>query len=219
MVSGPARAATRCAPSAADHGWSSLPRLLSVTLTLSLATFFTQFVHPLAEPWTIMQTPTYPTVPLPVRQELGAASLLLSTILLMGSLFLLLRADRGLPRGGVTVLVGLNALAMSVFQDQYHLLPGIVVAAVLADGLVAWLRPSRARLAAVRIVAVVIPLLLVGGYLAMVMLQEQLLWSVHLWVGSLVLASLAGWAMSHAMLPTGHERAAVATAYPVDQAA
>jgi hypothetical protein len=193
LVSGPYRAARLRPSHPTRRRWgAALPRLISLALTLSLATFFTQFVHPLTEPWTIMPGLKYPQVPLAVRQELGAASILVSAALLMGSLLLLLRDEQPIPPGGITFLIGLNALAMSVFQDQYYLLPGLVLAGGAADLLVIWLRPSARRLRAVRIVAIAIPLLYYGSYFATVIARDQLDWSIHLWGGALVLAGLVG---------------------------
>ena len=65
-------------------------------------------------------------------------------VLLLGLVFLIMWRWT-LPPGSLTLLFGLNAVAMSVFNDQYSLIAPLAVAGVCGDGLLNSLRPSLAR--------------------------------------------------------------------------
>src|SRR2546422_9630248 len=67
-----------------------------------------------------------------VRQALGAAAIIVQAALLIGILLLGLRG-RTLPVGSLTLIIGLNAVLLSVIQDQYRLIPGAIVAGGLGD--------------------------------------------------------------------------------------
>lgn len=197
MVTGPYRAALRQAPPRA--GWATLPAVLSLAILLALLTFFTQFVHPLAEPWTMAPFPKYTTVPGPVRQELGTAGILVSAALLAGSLATLLRLPQHLPPGSITILLALPALALATQQDQYRFLPGILLVGIIADG-AWWGLPSAAdRRWARRLLVAGTPVLVAASIFGTLLTQGHLSWSLHMWGGNLVLAGIVGWLLSQAL--------------------
>ena len=100
------------------------------------------------------------------------------------------RAER--RRHGVPHFSGGYPLALVV---------GAGVGGVSLDVLYAWLRPTTTRLAAWRLFAFAGPAAFYLFYFLALMSTEGIAWSVHLWVGSIVLAGIAGWLLSYLLLP------------------
>jgi hypothetical protein len=172
--------------------------LLALTSTLSALTFFTEYAHPL------VYAAAGRGHPYGGAEGLGVASVLLQTALLMAIVLLTARIG-ALPRGGLTLIVTLNAAAMGVlnFSGDYPLalVAGAGVAGLLVDTLYARLHPSAATPTAWRLFAFALPATFYLCYFLALMLTEGIAWSVHLWVGSIMLAGIAGWLLSYLLLP------------------
>jgi len=197
IASGPVRAAWR--RSEPGLGWAAQgPMLLALTSTLSVLTFFTEYAHPL------IYVAAGRGHPHGGAEGLGVASVLLQTALLMAIVLLTARIGT-LPRGGLTLIVTLNAAAMGFlnFSGDYPLalVVGAGVAGLLGDTLYALLHPSAAAPSAWRLFAFALPATFYLCYFLALMLTEGIAWSVHLWVGSIVLAGIAGWLLSYLLLP------------------
>ena len=197
IASGPVRAAWR--RSEPVLGWAAQgPMLLALTSTLSVLTFFTEYAHPL------VYAAAGRGHPHGGAEGLGVASVLLQTALLMAIVLLTARIGT-LPRGGLTLIVTLNAAAMGFlnFSGDYPLalVVGAGVAGLLGDTLYARLHPSAAAPSAWRLFAFALPATFYLCYFLALMLTEGIAWSVHLWVGSIVLAGIAGWLLSYLLLP------------------
>ncbi len=197
IASGPVRAAWR--RSEPVSGWATQgPMLLALTSTLSVLTFFTEYAHPL------VYAAAGRGHPYGGAEGLGVASVLLQTALLMAIVLLTARIG-ALPRGGLTLIVTLNAAAMGVlnFSGDYPLalVVGAGVAGLLVDALYARLHPSAATPTAWRLFAFALPATFYLCYFLALMLTEGIAWSVHLWVGSIMLAGIAGWLLSYLLLP------------------
>jgi len=196
MASGPLRAGLQ-RPS--DRWRDKLAIALSMTFVVSNLTFFTQIAHPVANLWASGYAPMSEE-----GRELGITGLLLTAVILTAPLLFLLRWNR-LPSGGVTILVGLNTVAMGFLFDRGAYPRGVVLAmivgAVLADLLRVWLRPSVASPRAFRVFAVAQPVLLYAAYFAALGATSGLGWSTHLWLGVVVFAGVIGWLISYLVLP------------------
>jgi hypothetical protein len=204
IVSGPVRAAWQRPE--LTSGWVAQgPMLLALTSMLSILTFFTKYAHPLA------YAAAGAGHPHGGSEGLGIASILLQTGVLMGMIQLAVRFGT-LPRGALTVIVTLNAAAMGClnFSGDYPLalVVGAGVGALSVDVLYAWLRPTVTRLAAWRLFAFAAPAAFYLWYFLALMLTDGVAWSVHLWVGSIVLAGIAGWLLSYLLLPPRSSEAA-----------
>ncbi len=111
MASGPLRAAWR-RPDRRSGRWSRvLPALLSLTFLLSLITFFTQIAHPISNLWGHGSAPTSHALASSVSEH-GVTSILLEAVILTGVVLLAVRRFT-LPFGALTVMIGLNGLAMA----------------------------------------------------------------------------------------------------------
>jgi len=217
-LSGPLRAAWRRRESVGTSSWRQLgPAIVSLTFTLSLLTFFTEYASPLVNPW-----PIYPTsvlagngtiIPTSVLEGtgpvLGITDILLQTGLLMGFVLLALRRFR-LPMGVFTFIFTLNAGLMMAAFNQYvvlFLLPCAGLSGLAADLLYQRLQPSEDRPESVRLFAFAVPAMLYLLYFLNLMIvgpiffQSGITWSVHFWVGSFVMAGIVGFLLSYVMIP------------------
>ena len=120
----------------------------------------------------------------------------------MGMIFLLIRRWR-LPLGALTLIFSLNGCLMSVLDDQYTLIPVMLLAGIVADLLLWLLRPSATRPAALRLFAFLVPFVLYLLYFLALMLTETITitWSIHLWLGSCVMAGMVSLLLSYLLVP------------------
>lgn len=198
VVTGPLRAARQQPTPALCTLHDQLPMLLSLTFTLSLLTFFTQFAHPMANAWGVGN------IRAPVEQELGVTSILLDTALLMGVILFALRQWRLAP-GALTLLFALNAGLMGfVFDQGPYPLPHLAVrmaTGALADLLLVWWQPTPSRPRAWHGFAFAVPTALYLFYFGMAHLVTGIAWTVHLWAGVAVLAGTVGFLLSFLVAP------------------
>ncbi len=200
VVSGPLRAAW--ARPGRRIGLGALgPALLSTALLLSAFTFFLMFAHPVA---VMIGGRGHLYFATEVGQMAGLLGLMITAGLLVGHAYLLfLRWE--VPPGGLTLVWGLNTLAMTglIYEDatQLWLGGGLIGATLLADGLARLLRPSTARPLALRTWGFAAPVLLYAAYWAALLATDGTRWAVHLWAGSVVLGGLTGWVLSFLVVP------------------
>lgn len=131
---------------------------------------------------------------------LGIGSILLQTIVLMGTIFFVLRRWP-LPFGSLTLLLTLNGILMSVLKDQYVLVPAFVLAGLAGDLFLWRLKSAPERKRALRLFDFIVPTVLYGGYFLTVALTAGIGWPVHLWTGSIVLAGVAGFLVTFLVAP------------------
>ena len=207
IASGPLRSAWRRAD--ADHQpvmpWAAV---LSLTVVLSVITFFLQIAHPLVNPQASGSAPDLRTFFF-YRQALGVSGVIIQTAVLMA--FVLLAARRFvLPFGALTAILGLNALALSFLGRQVvglggglSLVPAALVAGLVADTLYAALRASRLRNSQLgfRLFAFGVPVVFSLIYFLTLVATTGIWWSIHLWLGSVVLAGITGWLLSYVAIP------------------
>ncbi len=203
IISGPFRAGWRRGSDqhAPDPGWIALlPQLLSLTFMWSAWSFLTQFAHPLVDPWAAAgYRPPGPRGLTLLRMSLGIAGVLLQTGLMMGVVLCAVRRWT-LPLGSLALVFGLNAAFMSLMHDQYHLIPGAVLAGLGADLLIRWLKPSIERSGSLRLFALAVPMVYYALYYVALIVTHGLEWSVHVWTGSIVLSGIVGLLLSYVLL-------------------
>jgi hypothetical protein len=192
IVSGPLRAAWG-RPGRAI-GW---PAIASATLTLTVLTFFGQFDHPFTSQWSALPQPIVPPEP---AEELGVLGIVFQTALLMSVVLLLVRRF-SLPPGALTFVMGVNAVFVTLISGADPIIVIGVAGGVVADVAYALLRPSAARLTAVRVFAFVVPTVLYALYFWGLIRADGVWWPVHLWAGAPVVAGLTGWLVSLVAVP------------------
>jgi hypothetical protein len=199
MVSGPLRAgwqrrAANKPPSLARQ-W---PMLLSLAFLLSTLTFFTQEANPIAS----FAGETRPSTAVTLTTELGVIGMLFTAALIIGAVLPLV-AHWHLAPGALTLIFTVNAVLMGFQNGPYpalHVL-SMVLAGLVADGLLAWLRPSAQRLPALRLFAFLAPSLTLTLYFAAAQLTTGIWWSVHVWTGVVVMSGMAGLLLSLLFTP------------------
>jgi hypothetical protein len=189
MVSGPFVAATR---RGADGGLRArLPAVISLTFLFGTFTFFSLFAGPYSS---VIGTGPRPNEPTLVRAVLG---MYLFSALLVGCALVALR--RGvLPVGALTVMLGLNAVAMILMRGhaplevQVTFMLVAIAAGAIGDVLLWRLRPSDSRPLQLHLFAFALPAVYLAVYLAVVVLRVGSAWTVHELAGMVTLCGIVG---------------------------
>jgi hypothetical protein len=196
VVSGPFRAAWH--RSYAGSTWSLiplLPMLLSLAFMLSVVTVIAQIAHPFVFLW-----PSYPQQDSYDKQVLAVVSIALQSIILM--IFVLLSVRRWtLPFGAFTLIFTLNITLLSFMQDHYFLILVAALAGLITDLLIWRLKPSVTQPGALRLFAFAVPTVLYLLYFLALTLTTGVNWTIHLWLGSTVVAGITGYALSYLLVP------------------
>jgi len=200
IVTGPLRSLWN-APGRTANWHTVGPALLSTSLLISVFTFFMLFSHPVTQ---VVAGRLHRHFSNDVGTVAGMLGLIATATLLIGPVLLLLRRWR-LPLGSLTLIWGLNTLAMTIIdyeqRDQLWMGGAMIAGAILCDLLLLWLRPNADRPSHLRVFAFAAPVLLFGAYFASLMATEGTLWSVHLWSGSIFLTGIAGLLLSYLIAP------------------
>jgi hypothetical protein len=169
---------------------------MSAALTLSAVTFVTQFANPFIDVWSA-RGGRAPAVTWWVAESTGITAILLQGAILVAFVLLLLRRFT-LRAGSLTLLCTLNGALVALVKLNFPLLPAMVGTGLLADGLVAALRPSVAPEHARRlsIVAAAVPAAYVASYGLAVAATYGTWWPPGLWAGTALIAALLGFLMA-----------------------
>ena len=197
-ASGPLRSAwLRSATQGTENLVQLLPMLVSLSYILSLLAFFTQYANPIVNSWADKQTAQ-------PQQALGIASILLQTAIVMGVALLAIRRWR-LPFGSFTIILTITFVLVSVLANP---IPPLLLVAVLAvinglliDALNLALKPAAERELALRLFAFLAPVVTELIYFFAVQMLHGIVWVVHLWAGSIVLAGVVGLFLSYLLVP------------------
>jgi hypothetical protein len=208
IASGPLRAAWRRLPEGKQRETAGLPTLLSLALTVSVLTFFTEYASPFSLPWparwfdaSTLGAPegANSVAAMALGQMLGVASILLQTVLLVGAVILLVRRWEP-PLGAVTLVLTLE-VGLAVLPHGYYLfVPGAVITGVASDALLRLSKPGQ-RAGALRIFAFGAPVMLFGLYFLALFLGGGIVWPIELWAGSVALSGAAGLLLSYLAVP------------------
>jgi hypothetical protein len=193
MVTGPLRASW----SGETRGGlrDQLPAVLSLTALFSLFTFFSQFAGPYAG--IIGQGPR----PSGSTLEKTLLGMYLFSGLTVGFALVALR-NRTLPPGALTVMLGVNGIAMILMRGHtaanlQALFVGVAVVAGIAGDVIVWrLEPTAERVNATRAFAFLLPVAYFTIYLAAVVVFLGSGWTIHSLTGTVLLSGLIGLLLS-----------------------
>jgi hypothetical protein len=204
IASGPIRAAWK-RPVSGLAGW--LPPVLALAYLLAMFQFFTFFANPFAA--------TYAANAYRSRGQFSGSYgiyFMFETALIMGLIFLAMKRWT-LPFGSLTLILTFAMTLITLVMDRrlstgpLPLIITALVAGLLADGLVQWLKPGPERPAALRLFAIAIPVILFGLYfLTLQLFGGGIWWSVTAWVGILVQVGVVGLLMSYISVLKVEER-------------
>lgn len=134
----------------------------------------------------------FETRPSWLTERAGASAILFQSALMMGMILLLVRRWR-LPFGAITLIVGLTALLLATNSDLYSYVPGTVIAAIIADVLLQVLKPTVETPGRFYLFAFLVPTIFYTIYFITIALTTAgIAWTVHLWLGAIVLAGVVG---------------------------
>jgi hypothetical protein len=207
FITGPLRAAWVRLPVEARPSWAArLPALLSLFMVLAMLTFFTQFAHFTTYPALLVDHPADSTFLAIYFPDLyGTTSALIPAAVIMGMVLLGLRRW-DLPRGFLTLLLMANTAMMWVMKfnragDYWALLVAAFAAGLVADLLLAWLKPSAARLWGLRMFAFSVPFTLILFNHLVLIATAGMWWTIHMWMGVPFMAGVAGLLLSFVAYP------------------
>lgn len=181
ILAGPFRAAWARVP-ADGATWRTLtPAIVSILFVQSICMGITTQMHPFA---VVLAGRTDV-----IAHVLGVASVIIQSALFMGPILLMARRW-ALPFGTVTFLFAANTLLLSFMHQQWPWLAVAVVAGLAADGLLRLLRVTPARRGALRLFAILTPIILFGLYFGVIAATGGLAWSVHLTTGAVSLGAV-----------------------------
>lgn len=182
VFTGPLRAAWA---RSGGRGWRELgPSILAVTMVFALAAFFTSYANPMIQVHAM-------NFGRGETQDLGVIAVLWQAALLAGASLILVSRWR-LPFGAFTLMFALHALLMTLLNDFFALIPGALIAGLIADVLVLLLRPSLTRPNAFYVFAYAVPAIHYALYFATLEIVIRVTWSVHVWTGAIFLAGMTG---------------------------
>ncbi|MEP7003722.1 MAG: hypothetical protein ABI888_04210 [Chloroflexota bacterium] len=201
MGTGPLRADLQRGDRSRSLG-GRFPMVLSLGNFVSLLTFFTLYADPYA--------PLLGARFSDLREDTmfhGLLTMFLFSALISGMLLVMLRRTV-LPVGTLTLVLGLNAVAMNFMHSrgpleiQLTLIGVALFTGVIADLLIAVLRPSAARPLALRLVAALIPAVFWTLYFPAVAIHRgPLAWSFTFISGGIVVCAVIGLLQSYVAIP------------------
>jgi Tol biopolymer transport system component len=125
------------------------------------------------------------------RENIGVTSVLLQSVLMAGVVLLLARRWM-LPFGSLTLIFTLNALLMAVLNDHYILVVPALLAGLVSDLLLGYLKPSVGAGLRYYGFAFAFPVVYYALFFITVQITRGIDWSVHLWLGAVVISGIIG---------------------------
>lgn len=174
-------------------GVAVLPAVVSAGLVLTVIVLFGGFLNP------IMRL-DFAFGADGAGRAMAVSSIVLFPLALLCTGLVLCRRF-ALPLGGLTVCFGIPGIASGVAGHTLALVPAVVVAGVVADGLVAVWSPRPGATRAVRGFGTLVPLSFAASYVLLLQRSAGVPWSVHVWAGTVVMAGLAGLLVTYVVDP------------------
>ncbi|MEO8397809.1 MAG: hypothetical protein ABI700_32755 [Chloroflexota bacterium] len=202
IMSGPLRSAwqrVNVAPT-----WATLlPVVIVLLLIICVLTFFTQFANQFSH--AVGYVGRFPPGDHNLYDIVGIATVLFPATIVMGVLLFGLRRWT-LPFGAITLILTVNALGMMLMEwrdyDSYpFLLAAPLIAGLVGDGLLRWLKPSTDNRFGLRVFAFAVPFVLETTYFVLLITQKGIWWVVHMWLGVSFFAAVIGVFLSYLTLP------------------
>ena len=196
IVSGPLRAAL-ARPNQRPTWREIAPALVATAALISVFTFFMMFEHPLHS--TVAGTGQREFYS-DVGQVAGVTGLMITAALLMGPVLLILRRWH-LPPGSLTLIWGINTVAMLIINYERVESMWMAAAMLVAAALVDWLRfkwdIGPTNLTKLHLFAFLAPTLFFAAYFGALLALRGASWSIHLIGGAIVLPGITGWLLSY----------------------
>jgi Tol biopolymer transport system component len=128
-------------------------------------------------------------------QDAGVTAILVQSALMAGVVILMARRW-SLPFGAFTLILTVSTLFITVMSDLFVLVPGAIIAGLVADILARWLKPSGEDRNGLYLFAFLVPTIYYALYMLSVQLVFGVGWSIHVWTGAIFLAGMVGLLLS-----------------------
>jgi len=204
ILAGPLRSAFSRRDPLTLKGVQQLPMILSLTFTITMIDIVTQFMQPYIFLFAAHNQDLFAATPSAIDPTLSKAAGVMGFIIqsMILSVFILLAARRWrLLPGTFTFLFTVDIAVISLITGGFDLLPSAVIAGVLIDALFQVLRPYNGNTIAMRLFAFGFPVVLYGCYFVNLLIFQGIVWTIHLWLGTIFLAGVVGWALSYLLIP------------------
>ncbi|TMD58125.1 MAG: hypothetical protein E6I91_21755 [Chloroflexi bacterium] len=196
IAAGPFRAAWRRSIDPARRTWlTQLTIPISLLLLLSVFSLTTQTAQPL--------TVLAPTTVLKVQgteQSFAVLGIVFQSMILIMLILLAVRRWH-MPVGSFTLVLTLNAIALSFMHSTFIVIPIAAVAGSMIDLVYHFLQPSAEQVDQFRLFAATVPMMIYVVYFLVLWITMGIVWSVHLSAGSIIVSGIAGWLISYVMIP------------------
>ncbi len=189
----------------AQTGWRTLyPAIVSALITMALLTMFTQFANVMSQP-EMFAGRRAPAGNSFFWDAVLAASVLIPTVIIMGTVLLLLRRWT-LPVGAITFVLTVHAAMMLWLRirqtgEFWPILLGAFLTGVVGDVMVLRWRPSVHNVGALRFFAFSLPLLYFLLFFIILLTTSGVWWSIHMWLGVTFMAGITGLGLSYLVAP------------------
>jgi hypothetical protein len=196
IASGPVRAAwLRPESDGGSTTWPAfLPAALSVVAMVGLVAFALHIANLFVDPW-----PRFPYGRADLiwyGPNIGVASAIVQTGVLMTPILLLLRRWRELPAGTLTLVIGGATAGLTFLHDQGELVGAPILAGFLADLVLLAVRPGAPGAWRLPAVGFLVPVAIFVAYFVVLDATGPVAWSAHLIGGTVVLAGGTGFALA-----------------------
>jgi hypothetical protein len=135
-----------------------------------------------------------------IIQVAGISGIILQTAILLTFVFLLVRRWR-VPFGSFTLLFTLNIIAQSFLENQFWLIIAAFLGGLTADLLYLFLKPTPKKVLNLRLFAYLAPAFLYIYYFAVLYFTSGIWWTIHFWMGAIVIVGIEGVLLSYLLVP------------------
>jgi hypothetical protein len=196
IASGPVRAAwLRPTGGGSSATWPAfLPAALSVVAIVGLMAFALHIANLFVDAW-----PRFPYGRADLTwygPNIGVASAIVQTGVLMTPILLLLRRWPDLPAGTLTLVVGGATAGLTFLHDQGELVGAPILAGFLADLVLLAVRPGGPGAWRLPAVGFLLPVAVFVAYFVVLDATGPVAWSAHLIGGTIVLAGGTGFVLA-----------------------
>jgi hypothetical protein len=204
MMSGPLRSAWLSVGDQEHRGWRLAPAMVSLAAVMSIFTFFAQFSNLVTHAHNLAGQRPGAADPF-VWQTASVSYVLIPAAIISAFILFAIRRWR-LPMGTFTLLLTVNAALMYWLSEHYSgenwpVLIGVFGAGVLADVLYAALRPTPERLREFRTFAFAVMFIYVLAIFMPIIAFSGMWWTIHMWLGTPIVAGIIGLALSLLAVP------------------
>jgi hypothetical protein len=186
-------------------GWRALyPAIVSALITMALLTMYTEFSNVMTCPEMFAGT-RGPLSNSDAWNTTLISSLLIPTVIIMGTMLLLLHRWV-LPFCAMQFMLSIHAAMMfwmriGFIGDHWPVLLGAIVTGLAGVGILLWLKPSKRNVGALRFFAFSVPLVYFLLFFTILLSTSGVWWTVHMWLGVTFMAGITGFGLSYLVAP------------------